>query len=75
MELPVKNLVLTLAIASALLIAACGKKDEQAPAAPATQNPAPTATPPTTTPPPAEGTQPNDPAAQPAEPPADQPNP
>ena len=58
-----KNLLLTLGIASALLIAACGKKDEQeAPAAPAMQNQAPA-----TTPPPAEGTQPNDPAAQPAE--------
>ena len=71
-----KNLLLTLGIASALLIAACGKKDEQeAPAAPATQNPAPTATPPSTTPPPAEGTQPSDPAAQPAEQPPEQPNP
>ena len=51
-----KNLILTIGIASALLIAACGKKDEPAaPPAQGTEAPAtaPTATPPgsTTTPP------------------------
>lgn len=54
MELHVKNLMLSFGIASALLIAACGKKEEPAaPAAPAAEAPAPTATPPasTTTPP------------------------
>ena len=54
MELHVKNLILTIGIASTLLFAACGKKEEPAtPAAPATEAPAPVATPPgsTTTPP------------------------
>ena len=45
MELHVKNLILTVGIASVLLIAACGKKEEAAApaAAPATEAPATTA--------------------------------
>jgi hypothetical protein len=71
LELPVKNLVLSIGIASALLLAACGKKEE---AAPAPESQAPAATPPPATAPstttPATGTTPTDPA-QPA--PAEQP--
>jgi hypothetical protein len=72
MELPVKNLVLTIGIASALLLGACGKKDEDAPAT-QPQTTAPAATPPATTP--APTTTPADPATTPTEPaPADQPS-
>ena len=50
MESPVKNLLLPLAIASTLLIAACGKKDEQTAPAPEAQTAPPAAAPaPTTT--------------------------
>jgi hypothetical protein len=70
MELPVKNLVLTIGIASALLLGACGKKDEDAPAT-QPQTTAPAATPPATAP----TTTPADPATTPTEPaPADQPS-
>lgn len=63
MELPVKNLLLTIGIASALMLGACGKKEE-------TESPAPAATPPATTPADPATT----PTEQPAEPaPADQP--
>jgi hypothetical protein len=69
MELPVKNLVLTIGIASALLLGACGKKEE---AAPAGESPAPAATPPPATTPapttaPADQTAPTTPSEQPAE--------
>jgi hypothetical protein len=69
----VKNLLLPLAIASTLLIAACGKKEEQTPApeaqtAPPAAAPAPTSTAPATAP--AEQA----PADQTSEKPADQPN-
>ncbi len=46
MELHVKNLILTLGLASTLLIAACGKKEEAA--APAADAVAPVAAPATT---------------------------
>jgi hypothetical protein len=51
MELHVKNLILTLGIASALLLAACGKKEEAAApaAAPAATEAAPAATAPAAT--------------------------
>jgi hypothetical protein len=71
MELPVKNLLLSLGIASALMLAACGKKDEDAPV---TQ---PQSTAPTATPPAGPTTTPADPAVteEPADEPADQPAP
>jgi hypothetical protein len=66
MESPVKNLLLSIGIASALLLGACGKKDEA-------ESPAPAATPPATTP--APTTTPADPATEPTEPaPAEQPS-
>jgi len=62
----VKNLVLSIGIASALLLGACGKKDEDAAPAPAATPPPATTPAPTT--PPADQSQPTTPAEQPAEP-------
>ena len=57
-----KNLLLTIGIASALMLGACGKKEEA-------ESPAPAATPPATTP--APTTTPADPATAPTEQPAE----
>jgi hypothetical protein len=72
MESHVKNLLLSLGIASTLLIAACGKKEEQTAPAPEAQTAPPAAAPaPTST---APATAPADqPADQTTEKPAEQP--
>jgi len=71
MELHVKNLILSLGITSALLIAACGKKEEAA--APAAEAPAPAAAPATEAPAAAPATEAPAAATQPTEKPAEQP--